>query len=506
MLNTLRKNHQFLMTIIVVITIAGFIALYIRGNPSQFGTNDVVSLYGRVVQRAEIDRVSRGYQLALNLSLTDFVRDLGGLDANEGLAMSNYILNLFVVQHQAEVLGISPTDDAVATAIKSLAPLQTDGVFDPVKYAAFVQERLTPNGLTERQLEDVVRDSLKVQALHRIITSPVAIAEGEVRVSARIYQPITAQVLHFDREKFLKNASVSSTEVSAFYEKNKEALKAGEARSISYVVFELPATEQKLAGKERTTALQKLADDAVSLGTSIRSGIAQGIDFAKLVEKAALHPKKAASVQRDGSQDGKDSGLPAAVVGGAFRMQKSGEVSDIIQDGNEFYIITLDGVSPARQLKLAEVTEKISSLLKSEKAGKASVESANTSLTQIRTAMAGGKSFADAAKTAGVKTESLKDIAPADSKITQEQLALASATLGLKDGELGQLQPAPWGAFAIYLEKRLALTEEQWKEHQTALAKKLLGNNQTLIFQEWLNQARATAQIKMLAKQRDGGA
>ena len=120
--------------------------------------------------------------------------------------------------------------------------------------------------------------------------------------------------------------------------------------------------------------------------------------------------------------------------------------------------------------------------------------------------MKSGKPFAEAVKLAGVKTQLLKDISPADPKLTQEELALASASLSLKEGDLGQLQPAPWGAFALYLDKRTPLNETQWKEHQATLAKKLVGNNQTLIFQEWLNQSRGAAQIKMLRQQRGGGA
>lgn len=494
------------MTVVVVLTIVSFIWLYNRTNLTQVGNNDVLKIYGRVIQRAEIDRQARGYQLSLALGLTDFVRELGGLGTSEEVSLSNYILNLFVVQHQSEELGIRPTDDAVANAIRSLPSLQSDGVFDPAKYALFVQEQLTPRGFTERQLEDVVRDSLKVHALHRIITSPVAVSEEEVRAAARIYQPVTEQVLRFDQDKFLKDAAVSTNDVSAFYEKNKASLKMGESRSISFVVFQLPAAQQKLAGKERTGALQKLADDAVLAGKSIRSGLNQGMNFFKLAEKSSLHPQKVVSVQRNGSQHGKDSGLPPAVVAGAFRMQKAGDVSDIIEDGNSFYIITVDEIAPARQLELAEVTEKIASLLKSEKAAKASMEAAAKSLDQIRASLKSGKSFAEVIKLAGVKTQLMKEISPADPKLTQEELALASASLSLKEGDLGQLQPAPWGAFAVYLDKRTPLNETQWKEHQAALTKKLVDNNQALIFQEWLNQSRGAAQIKMLRQQRGGGA
>ena len=194
------------------------------------------------------------------------------------------------------------------------------------------------------------------------------------------------------------------------------------------------------------------------------------------------------------------------MIASAFRLQKNGEVSDIIQDGNAFYIVSLESVSPARQLELAEVSDKITALLKSQQAAKAASEAAGKSMEQIRSAMASGKSVAEAAKQAGVKSEPIVNVTPADPKNTEEQQGLAASTLGLKEGELGPLQPAPWGAFAIYLEKRAPLTDSQWKEHKSMLANKLLGNDRSLIFAEWLNQSRAAAQIKMLGKQRGGGA
>jgi hypothetical protein len=359
--------------------------------------------------------------------------------------------------------------------------------------------------MTERHLEDVVRDSLRVHALHRVVTSPVAVSDEEVRSAARVYQPVSAEVIRFDREKFLKDASVTPVEVTAFYEKNKEGLRLGEARSISYVTIELPEEKQSLSGKERLTELQKLADQAVAVGKLLREGVSQGGDFSKLAEKASLHAEKAASVQRDGSQDGKDSDLPTPVVAGAFRIQKAGDVSDIIQDGDSFYILTVDAITPPRQMEQAEVAEKITTLLKSEKANKEAVAAATKSLDQIRAALKAGKTFDEAAKAAGVATEAISNISPDDSKVTEEKRAFAAATLSLKDGELGQLQPAPWGAFSIYLDKRTPLTDDQWKEHQSELSKKLISNDQSLLFKEWLNQSRSTAGIKMLEKQQGGG-
>jgi len=501
MLTVIRKNQQVLMLVIAILTIVAFIWLY---NPTdkfhKFGSNDVLSIYGRVVQRAEIDRQVRGYRLALALGLTDFVRDLGGMGDNEETSLSDFILNLFVVHNQASELGIRPSDDEVANVIKGLPSLQTSGSFDPAKYATFIQDQLTPNGFTERQMEEIVRDSLRVKELRRVIISPVAIGEAQIRESARIYQPITAQVLRFDRDAFAKLVTLPSEEVAAFYSKNKAGLLSPESRDVAYVTFELSENEQKLAGKEKAAALQKLADRAEAAIKVIRGGINKETDFAKAAESAALQPSKVESIQRDGSVKGRESALPASVAAAAFRLQKTGELSDIIQDGDSFFIVSVVGVTPVHQLELAEVSEKIAALLKQEKAMKLLSDSASKSLDKIRADVAAGKSFVDAAKAADVKTMPLAGVIPSDQKNTPEQQTLASATLGLKDGQLGSLQPAPWGAFAVYLEKRAPLTDAQWKEHQATLSKTILSNEQDLLYTEWLRSARSAAQIKMLGR------
>ena len=508
MLAVLRKNQQVLMLVIAVLTIIAFIWLY---NPTdkfhKFGRNDVFEIYGRPVQRAEVDREARAYGLALGLGLTDFVKNLGGLGSDEQASLSDFILNVAVMRHEAPALGIGVTDEQVASVIKGLSVFQTSGVFDPAKYATFLQEQLAPKGFTERQLEEIVRDSIRTDALYRVITSPVAVGEAQVRQAARIYQPVTAQVLRFESDSFTKTAEIKPEEIASFYERNKQGLVAPETRDIAFVSFELPAASQKLEGKDRAVALQKLADQAEIAGKAIRAEIAKGADFSKAASKVSLQATKTSALERDGSSREKDAGLPEGVVSGAFRLQKTGEISDLIQDGNTFYLVTVEGSSPARQLALAEVTDKITNLLKRQKAAQAAAEAASKSLEQIRASMSSGKSFAEAVKAAGVKTQQVGPSLPSDSKLTPEQQAVIAQTLGLKEGELGQLQPAPWGAMAVWLQKRDPITDAQWKEHHESLSKMILSNERELLFQEWLRTSRGASQLRILGgENRRGGA
>ena len=503
MLAIFRKNQQVLMLLVAFIVIVTFVWFY---NPTskfnKFGKNDVFEIYGRVVQQAEVDREARSYGLSLGLGLTDFVKDLGGLGADEQASLSDFILNLQIIRHAAPELGVMPSDQQVAAVIRGLAPFQTDGNFDPAKYASFLQEKLAPSGFTERQLEEIVRDSIRTAAIRGIVVSPVAVGEAQVRAAARIYQPVTAQLLRFESEPYAKSASATPEEVSAFYARSKQMLVSGEKRDISWVVFELPASQAKLEGKDRANALQKLADNADQAAKSIAAELAKGTGFGKAA--AALQPGKAKNVERDGTSDGKDAGLPEAVVTGAFRLQNQGTLSGLIQDGNRFFLVTVEGISPARQLALEEVSEKIKALIGRQKAAKLTEDAAAKSLDQIAAALKAGKSFADAAKAAGVKTQQIGPVDPTDPKQTPEQRAFVAATLGLNEGELGTLQPAPFGVFAVYLQKRDALSESQWKQHGPALEKSILANERGILFQEWLRAGRASSQLKILAGGRRG--
>ncbi len=278
MLSVIRKNQHSLTFFIVLLTIISFIWLYNRTNLSQVGVNDVALVYGHVVQRAEVEREVRDYRLAIALGLTDFVRDLGGFAENEEIALTSFIFNILVIQHEAPRLNIVPTDESIAAVIQKLPIFQTDGTFDSSKYARFMQEQLIPRGFTELNLEDVVRDSLCFKQLRHLITASVTISEAQVREAARIYQPVVAQVLRFDREHYLNNNSkepISLEEKKAFYEKNNSFFMSDEERAVSYLLFALPSDQQKLQGKERVKALQQLSDAATAFKQQSQEALQQ---------------------------------------------------------------------------------------------------------------------------------------------------------------------------------------------------------------------------------------
>lgn len=505
MLSVIRKNQHSLTFFIVLLTIISFIWLYNRTNLSQVGVNDVAMVYGHIVQRAEIERQVRDYRLAIALGLTDFVRDLGGFAENEEVALTSFIFNILVLQHEAPRLNIIPTDESIATVIQQLPVFQTEGVFDRAKYVRFMQEQLIPRGFTERHLEEVVRDSLCFKKLHNLITAPVTVSEAQVREATRIYQPVIAQVLRFDRDHYLNNnhkEEITLAEKKAFYEKNKALFVSDEERAVSYLLFALPSNQQKLEGKERVKAMQQLSDAAAALKQQSQEALQQGKKFEK---SAADHGFKIVTTdnfkkkETDETNKGNKKTLPPELIAVSFKLANVGDVSEVIQSGQNFYLISLARVIPSRTLTLAEVDSKIEKILREQKASQAAREAANKFFKAAHEAMTAGKKFPEAIAPLGQKPTVLSgSAAQTPAKFSPEQQQCIMATLPLKEGEMSEVHHASWGDFIVYLQQRMPLSKGDWEAHHSKIEQELSEQERTLLFFEWLRQARANAKITML--------
>ena len=144
MITILRKNQRVLMLVVAFLTIIAFIWLYNPADTYYLGRGAVANIYGRKVSQADIERQVKTYQLALAMGQFSLLESLGGMTQDENQALEEFIWNLFVLHHQAEKLGVKPTDSQIADRIKAVRTFQTGGQFDPSRYKAFVLEQLGP--------------------------------------------------------------------------------------------------------------------------------------------------------------------------------------------------------------------------------------------------------------------------------------------------------------------------------------------------------------------------
>ena len=499
MIQVLRKNQRVLMLVVAVLTIVAFIFLYNTTQLDELATIENPTIYGKALTPLAIDRQVKNYQLTLALGQFELLQKLGGTAPDEDRALTEFVWNLLVLQHQSRELGIEPTDDQVANRIKQVPIFQAGGQFDPLKYGQFVSEQLAPRGFTERQLEEVIRDSLRLEALSKIVEAPAAISEGEMQAMARAFQPVTAGFVRFERKQENDKIQISPEEVSSIHQQNQAAFMADETREARCVVFELPA-DSKLEGKEKVDALQKLANAASELTDSLAQA---GASLEQLASKAGAKIIKLTAFDRTGSPAQAPSSLNSEAMAdlapAAFLVPKAGATSDVIQSGDAFYIIEVTAVNPARPLTLEEARPRIEAQLRAQKAEQIFTADATSAANALRAAVAGGKSFAEAAAAQNLKVEEIKNVVAAAESTSPENQAIAGSTLLLKEGGISNLEGAPWGAFVAQLQSRAPIDQMAFGARETQIRESLLRNKRDLLFMEWLRVSREAARITVPA-------
>jgi len=451
------------------------------------------------VMQVDIERAVRNYQLALALGQLELVRDLAGQARSEDEGANNFIWNLMVLQHEAARLGVEPGTQAVVDKIKTLPVFQTDGQFDPVKYSTFLQEQLAPRGFTERQLESVIRDSLRLEGIKALVGSPAVILPGEVASAMSRLRPFDLEVLRWNAASVAKDVEVTDEELQQAFNGQAKDLTVPEKRSVRYVLFALTPEEQKLEDKQRVAALQKVATATGEFARSLTDG---GGDMAAAAGKAGLTAGTTPLFAADGSSGGAladgDGQIVPAAAKVAFRLPP-GSAYEIVQVGDEGYaVIEVVAVEASRPMTFEEARADLRADLIARKRDNMVREAATAALDKVRVALAGGKPFAEAVKQAGLKAEKVSGLSLFDPEMDPAKRQLVAAAMELPDGTVSGFTPSPDGGFAVYVAGRGELAGEAETKQRPTIEAGLLEGKQMLLFAQWLATARNESNLQVL--------
>lgn len=498
MITIIRKNQRVLMLVIAVLTIVAFIWLYNPADTPKLGTNTVATIYGRKVSQADIEREIKNYQLALALGQFSLLENLGGMVQDENRALDEFIWNLLVMHHEAKELGVDPTDSQIADRIKAVRTFQTNGQFDSAKYKTFMLEQLGPRGFTELQLENVIRDTLRVERIKTIVSSPTAVSDAEFGETARVLQKFSAQAVRFSLSSVASSAKVSEEELKDFYRQYGPALSMPESRAVEYVKFAPTPGEKPLEGRGKVEALQKLADAATAFSEQ-----ASASSFEKAASTGGLTVQTTPEFDRSGSSPSaaNDAIAPELknLAPAAFLLTEKNPVSDVIQSGDTFFVLKLAKVNPQRPLTIEEVRPKAEKQLGARKAERLLRESADPAIAKIRESMSAGTSFSDAVAAAGLQVKSFNDLDPSGENLSPEEQGIAAATLLMEPGQFSGLIPDADGGFAVLLSERAPLDAAALATKPELIAR-ILENKRRLLFQTWLSSARDAAKITVASR------
>src|SRR5205085_4497113 len=168
MITIMRKHHKWLMIVIAILAIP-FIFYFNKTDLGAARANDIGRIYDRPVTLVEFQRSARLLNLAQMLGLSLWHELTAGATSESDRYVS-FTFNRLVLSHEAQKLGIRPTQGEIDNFVQTLRPFRGDaGNFDINKYTEFTQTRLPSLGFKEAQIEELISDQLSLDRVKQLL-------------------------------------------------------------------------------------------------------------------------------------------------------------------------------------------------------------------------------------------------------------------------------------------------------------------------------------------------
>jgi peptidyl-prolyl cis-trans isomerase D len=504
MMKLLRRHKDWLMIVIAILAIPFVFYFVQRPDYGAMRSDRFARIYDRNVSMLEAQQIVRLLGLAQALGMSDFVQTLtAGAGLNQNQVAVQFIINLLVLRHEAERLGLRPSAPEIANVVRKLPAFQGESGFDMNKFSDFVRNGLGPMGLGEEHIEQLVRDELFLNEIKRLLAAGVTLSKGELDENfQRGYDKFYVTVIRFRPADFANGITVKDEDVQKYYEAHKAELKTDEKRKVQFVQLGLTEEQKKLTGKERIEALQKLSDRATDFTQAL---LEKGADFKQAAEKFQL-PVHETGEFTAAAPDPELKGDPQ-LGAAAFKLSVQEPNSDPIQVADGFFILHLTGISEARPLTIEEAKPKIVEAIKKSRSRELMSTKAAELAQQIREATKSGQPLEAAIQKSGTKPEKLPPFSLIEEERTKPESnesknelpdlpAIKDAVAFLHAGEISDFSPSGENGFIAVLEKREASTDAKTGEKKAAFEKRLLDNKQRIVLYEWLHDRQQAAGLQ----------
>src|SRR6266478_413168 len=260
MMKALRRHKDWLMIVIAILAIPFVFYFVQRPDYGAMRSDQFARVYDRNVSMLEAQQIVRLLTLAQALGMSEFVQTLtAGAGQDQNQVAGQFIINLLVLRHEAERLGLRPDASEIADVVRKLPAFQSESGFDLNKFTDFVRSGLGPMGLGEEHIEQLVRDELCMNEIKRLLAAGITVSKGELDENfQRGYDKFYVTVIRFRSADFTNGITVNDEDVQKYYDAHKAELKTDEKRKVQFVQLGLTEEQKKATGKERIDALQKL--------------------------------------------------------------------------------------------------------------------------------------------------------------------------------------------------------------------------------------------------------
>jgi peptidyl-prolyl cis-trans isomerase D len=503
MIKILRKHRNWLMIVIAVLALP-FCLYFVKSDTSLIRSDTFAQIYGRKITRVEAQRDANLYQLATLLQVSDLTEVLAPGKGEFNQKAAEFIINLTILRHEAERLGIEPTEADILDAIRNFAGLRGASGYDPAKYDQVERTVLPSLGFTNQQLRELAHDALCLKRIMELVGAAVSRPESENKSSyEQLYGKNFVSVVRVKATDLLKDIKVSDDDVKKYFESHQSELKTDPKRKVEFVRLTLNEEQKKLKDKERIDALQKLADRANDFSQAL---LEKGADFHQVAAKFQL-PVETTGEFTATAPDPKlkqDSQLNQA----AFNLTQQEPNSDPIQAADGFAILHLVSVVEARPLTLEEAKQKVVDAIKNERGREMAMANGRKAAETLRNGLKAGQPLQSLLAQAGsLKAEKVEPFTIADDtegKKPAQNLKNEPTDMMMIKSVAGQLLPGevseftPWldGGVIVLMEKREPPDPAKYQQAKGEFEQRYLKTAREYVFAEWLRDRQREAGLQ----------
>lgn len=517
------------------------------------GGRNIMKIAGRTYNDKEFNHLGSGaLELVSGLAgagdfgLYQFLMALSTGATGRDDAAEKFFTGRIIVRNAADEFGIHPGDEEVSAHIRTMrAFADKDGKFSEETYRNFVEKGIGRLGMTEGDLRELVTDLLSYNKLNSIIASGMLDNRDAVAISQSLEnQQISGEIGRLDIDGFEEKIQPTEDEVKAYWENIQDSFTTEPTRKFSYLLVtpQLPpdaaaedekkdsladaaATDEQKKAKEAEKA-KKAAETAEArrkkqietdgmvddFATKLEDQKGAGFeDLAKAngweIKTTELFPRSKAPADLELSLRSSSRGGKA--VDELFKIEPTADplskISQPIAVGeNQWLIARLDGEEKSRPKTFEEAKDEARVQYIAEKAGEALKKAAEEARTKITSLLAGGKSFADAAKEAGIK-----EVKPVE-KVTRsyrpdaatEPKNLFEMGRYVDPGSLAEVIVEADRAFVFLVAKREVVKDENATATLDSQVKATAGRNEISAFTDWMTARIEAANVVPLYKQK----
>lgn len=526
------RNYTGLTFVVLVGLFLGFLFLDVGHLRGMGGGKAYIAVEGRTYDGPEFVRLGKSsLELAYGLQMYDFVSNMGAFGANQDDSNETFFVKRMILREARDTFGIHPSEEEISEAIRTNpAFADKDGKFDQTKYRYVVEQYLGSKGLAESDIRELAADNLTANKLGEILGSGLGV-NGQIVAgnSALRRQQVTAQVARIELTPFKDSQKPTDDEVRAYWETIQDSFRTEPKRKFTYFVAEAKLPESKPAeSKPGDTASPEKPDPTKEDPKILEERQRKQQEFVEKFDDflSELQQKKGANFEELATQNGfeiKTTELfPASAATGdlALPLHKSSrggkvsdllfniketsdpfsKISDALQVGdNKWLVARLDGEEPSRVKTFDEAREQARAQFIEEKAREAMRKHADEQLKKIRDSIAAGKSFADAAKEAGLETKAVGPVTASTRQASaSEPASLFTSTSLVDPGTVADLLVEPNQIFIAFVEKREVIKQPDPAAALKNEVRSAANMNQRIALDAWLTDRVESARIERL--------